>query len=181
MRKPIARHLIDSFAKRYDYDVDYMHHMLDHAPAAFFKFAKINAAAAHRRAAPKDAYYAVKILSAASADCGPCTQLCVNMAREAGVDPRQIEAVLSDDLGAMNDTTRLGYAMARALSDRPDELASARDSVRSAWGEEAVIELALAFTLGGVFPRLKNALGMGEACRVVRLEDRPVEVMRHAV
>ncbi len=180
MRTLIARKLLADFQNRYDYDADYMSHMLESAPSAFFKFAKINAAAAHRRVAPKEAYYAVKILAAASEDCGPCTQLCINMAREAAVDSQQLEAVLAGDLSTMTDATRLGYAMGVALADRPEELATAREAVRNSWGDEAVVELAMAFALGRVFPKLKTGLGMGEACRIVSIENHSVEVARRA-
>ena len=67
-----------------------MEAMLDESPAAFFKFGRLQAVSSHRAAAPVDAYFATKLIAAASADCGPCTQLCVEMAREAGMKEDQI-------------------------------------------------------------------------------------------
>ena len=57
-------------------------------------------AAAHREAVPIDASFAAKIVGALAEDCGPCTQLVVDMALEAGMAKDQIEAVLRRDVSA---------------------------------------------------------------------------------
>ena len=41
MRKFLARRALKAFGARYDYDVSYMHHMLDVLPSAFFDFAAL--------------------------------------------------------------------------------------------------------------------------------------------
>ena len=97
MRSWIARRTLRAFAKRYGYDVSYLLMMLNHSPAAFFKFAPVMKAAAHREAVPIDASFAAKIVGALAEDCGPCTQLVVDMALEAGMPRDQIEAVLRRD------------------------------------------------------------------------------------
>ena len=74
MRSWIARRTLRAFAKRYGYDVSYLEMMLNGPPAAFFKFAPLMKAAAHREAVPIDASFAAKIVGALAEDCGPCTQ-----------------------------------------------------------------------------------------------------------
>ena len=64
MRSWIARRTLRAFAKRYGYDVSYLLMMLNHSPAAFFKFAPVMKAAAHREAVPIDASFAAKIVGA---------------------------------------------------------------------------------------------------------------------
>ena len=85
MRSWIARRMLRAFAKRYGYDVSYLLMMLNCSPAAFFKFAPVMKASAHREAVPIDASFAAKIVGALAEDCGPCTQLVVDMALEAGM------------------------------------------------------------------------------------------------
>ena len=87
MRSWIARRTLRAFAKRYGYDVSYLQMMLNHSPSAFFKFAPVMKAAAHREAVPIEASFAAKIVGALAEDCGPCTQLVVDMALEAGMAP----------------------------------------------------------------------------------------------
>ena len=101
MRSWIARRSLRAFARRYGYDVSYLEMMLNESPAALFKFAPLMKAAAHREAVPIEASFAAKIVGALAEDCGPCTQLVVDMALEAGMPRDQIEAVLRRDPRAM--------------------------------------------------------------------------------
>ena len=55
MRKRIARLAITRFANHYDYDASYLQSMLETAPSAFFKFAKIRAAGPRRSTEPPPA------------------------------------------------------------------------------------------------------------------------------
>src|SRR3954468_11788002 len=118
MRSWIARRGLRAFARRYGYDVSYLEMMLNCSPAAFFKFAPLMKAAAHREAVPIDASFAAKIVGALAEDCGPCTQLVVDMALEAGMAKDQIEAVLRRDPRAMSDMTRLAFKFADAVARR---------------------------------------------------------------
>ncbi len=176
MKKWIARSLLNRFSNRYGYDVGYMDAMLRAAPGAFFKFSKIMAVAGHRRAAPKEAYYAVKIVAAVVEDCGPCSQLAVDMAREAGVADDQIAAVLRRHVGAMSEATAAGFRFAEAVAMRAPDLDETRDAVRRLWGEEAVVELSLCFSIGRVFPMTKAAMGYARECRQVTVAGEPVPV-----
>ena len=54
MRSWIARRTLRAFAKRYGYDVSYLQMMLNESPSAFFKFAPLMKASAHREAVPVD-------------------------------------------------------------------------------------------------------------------------------
>ena len=116
MRKFIARRMLRATAKRYGYDASYLEMMLNKSPAAFFKFAPVMKASAHREVVPVEASFAAKITGAMAEDCGPCTQLTVDMALEAGMAKDQIEAVLRRDAGAMNAATALGLPLPRPSS-----------------------------------------------------------------
>src|SRR5690606_6867144 len=107
--RAVARDHLRKMSARYDYDVSYMEWLLDTSPSAFFKFAKLMDAARHREAAPINAYFAAKIVGALTEDCGPCAQLVVNMATEAGMPADQIASVLRRDTEAMNEDTVLGF------------------------------------------------------------------------
>lgn len=178
MKQWIARKLLARFSERYGYDVSYMESMLREAPAAFFKFSRLQAISSHRSAAPLDAYFATKLIAAASADCGPCTQLCVEMAREAGMDDDQIAAVLEDRADALSEPARIGAAFARALASDRSALGAVREQARQLWGEEAVIELSLAFATSQVYPVVKTGMGYGKMCRRVEVDSRPVDVSK---
>ncbi len=180
MRKMIARRALAAFGKRYDYDVGYMEHMLTVSPAAFFKFGGLTKVAQHREAAPKEAFYAAKLVGALGEDCGPCVQLNVNMAVEAGVSATCIEAVLTRNLAAMDVDTLLGFRFADALVRRAPEEDEAREVVRLQWGDAGVLDLALATQIGRVFPMVKAGLGFAKTCQRVQLDAHDVDIVKAA-
>ncbi|MGO9358489.1 MAG: hypothetical protein ACLP1D_12575 [Xanthobacteraceae bacterium] len=181
MLKFVARRMLRQFRTHYNYDTSYMETMLREAPAAFFKFAKLMSIARYREVVPVEACFAAKLVGALKEDCGPCTQLVVDMAREAGVADDQIEAVLSAAPAAMTTATALGYHFARAVADRTADDDVCRDAVRGQWGEKGVIELTLALQVGRIFPMVKAGLGHAMACRRVVIGGRPVDVHHGAV
>ena len=180
MRSWIARRGLRAFAKRYGYDVSYLQMMLDQSPAAFFKFASVMKAAAHREAVPIEASFAAKLVGALAEDCGPCTQLVVDMALESGMAKDQIEAVLRRDPRAMNDATTLGFRFADAVVRRSADDEEFRDAVRAQWGQKGLIDLTLALQLGRMFPMVKAGLGYAKECRRVTVDGHNVDVVKQA-
>jgi hypothetical protein len=180
MLKMLARAYLKRMGARYDYDVSYMLAMLEHSPKAFFGFAKLFPLAQHRESAPKDAVIAAKLMGAMFEDCGPCTQLVVNFAREQRVDPAQVEAVLRRDVARMNDNVALAFRFADAVLNRLSSDDEVRDAVRAAWGEKGVIDLTLAMQVGRLFPMVKAGLGYAKECRRVEVGGRFVDVVKQA-
>jgi len=180
MRSWIARRILRKYGKRYGYDVSYLEMMLNESPAAFFKFAPILKASAHREVVPIEASFAAKIVGALAEDCGPCTQLVVDMALEAGMARDQIEAVLRRNPRAMNDATTLGFRFADAVVRRSADDDEFRDAVRAQWGEKGVIDLTLALQLGRMFPMVKAGLGYARECRRVTVDGHNVDVVKQA-
>jgi hypothetical protein len=180
MRSWIARRMLRTFATRYGYDVSYLEMLLNESPSAFFKFAPLMKASAHREVAPVEASFVAKITGALAEDCGPCTQLVVDMALEAGMPKDQIEAVLRRDPRAMSDTTRLAFRFADAVVRRATEEDEFRDAVRAQWGQKGVIDLTLALQMGRMFPMIKAGLGYARECRRVTVDGHDVDVVRQA-
>lgn len=180
MRKFIARRMLRAFSKRYGYDTSYMEMMLKESPAAFFKFAPVMKAAAHREVVPVDARFAAKITGAMAEDCGPCTQLTVDMALEAGMAKDQIEAVLRRDVKAMTPSVAIGFRFADAVVHRSLDDEACRDAVRARWGEKGVIDLTMALQMGRLFPMIKLALGYAKECRRVSVAGDQIDVVKQA-
>ena len=137
-------------------------------------------AAGHREVVPLDASFAAKLVGALAEDCGPCTQLCVDMALEAGMPKEQIKAVLRRDPGAMNGATILGFRFADAVVRRSVDDEEFRDAIRAQWGEKGVIDLTLALQMGRMFPMVKAGLGYAKECRRVTVDGHNVDVVKQA-
>ena len=169
---------LNDFEAHYDYDVAYMRYMLAHAPAAYDTFAKLTDASAHREAAPLDVAFAAKLVGAVAEDCGPCVQLVADMAREAGVAPGQIEAVLTRDPAPMSDETALGFRFADAVVRAAPHEDEAREAVLAQWGEAGLIDLVLGLQLGRMYPMVKKGLGFGKTCKRIQVGGASVPVVK---
>lgn len=180
MRKLIANKLLKDFEQHYDYDVSYMRYMLEGSPQAFFGFSKLMDLSKHREAAPIPALYAAKIVGAVTEDCGPCVQLVVQMAREAGMPDDQITAVLKRSLSAMSDDTRLGFQFADAVVKKSIESDVFRARVREVWGDAGVIDLTFGVQIGRIYPMMKDGLGFAKSCSRVTIDGAAVEVVKSA-
>jgi hypothetical protein len=179
MRSWFARRILRAMSKRYGYDTSYLEMILKVSPSAFFKFAAVAKASGHREVVPIETSFAAKLVGALAEDCGPCTQLCVDMALEAGMPNDQVEAVLRRDARAMNNATILGFRFAEAVVRRSadDEF---RDAVRAQWGEKGVIDLTLALQIGRMFPMVKAGLGYAKECRRVTVDGHHVDIVKQA-
>jgi len=172
--------LLRAYSKRYGYDTSYLEMMLEQSPRAFFKFASVAKAAAHRELIPVEMSFAAKLAGAMAEDCGPCTQLCVDMALEAGMAKDQIEAVLRRDVRAMTASVALAFEFADAVAHHSPEDEAYRQAVRVRWGEKGVIDLTMALQIGRLFPMIKLALGYAKECRRVIVAGDQVDVIKQA-
>jgi hypothetical protein len=160
-----------AFEREFDYDMSYARDILDAGIGAFRHFSASLGMAKHRDHVARDARYGAKIAATLTEDCGPCTQLVVNMAERDGVDPATLRAILAADANAMNSDASLGYRFTRAVITRDiPESDRLRTEVLERWGQKGLVSLALTIVSARIFPTLKYALGHGAACTQVHVE-----------
>ncbi len=99
MLKSIFSRQIARFEKTWTYDASYMRDLLAASPWTFLKFSVVTGMTA-RRDAPAEALAAVGIVATLVEDCGPCTQICVDMAARGGTPPQVLRAILAGDIPA---------------------------------------------------------------------------------
>lgn len=169
MMRWMVHRMLDRFARQWGYDVAYMRAMFDTSPAAFRKFGAVSRLSGHRETVPIAASHAARMVGVMTEDCGPCTQLCADMALAEGMAPDQISGVLLGDTSVMNADVALGFAFARALVERRAELADLREEVRRQWGDRGVIDLTFATQMTRIYPMVKAGMGFAKACGVIRV------------
>jgi len=168
MLKAYFTRYLDRFERQWSYDASYMRDVLAASRWSFLKFL-FGTQAADRAAAPPEAILAAGLVGTLAEDCGPCTQIGVDMAAAQGLDPAVIRAVLAGDEAAMGETAALAYRFARASLAR--DMAACdplRDEIVRRWGQKGLVAIGLTLTASRMYPTLKYALGHGKACsRVV--------------
>jgi hypothetical protein len=168
MLKALAHRFITSQLERpFGYDAGYLHALADASLATFAKFTVVTGLV-RRGDAPAEALAAAGIVGTLAEDCGPCTQISVDLALKGGARPKVLRAILAGDEQAMGEDALLGYHFARAALARDLEEAERwRDAVTERWGRKGLVALSLALTTARMYPTLKYAMGYGKTCSKV--------------
>jgi hypothetical protein len=165
--KILFSRMIDGMEKTWGYDASYMRHVLAASPASFLKFSFVPGLV-DRKAAPAEALAAAGIAGTLKEDCGPCTQIGVDMAAAGGVKPEVLRAILAGDEAGMGEAAALAWRFANAslMRDmvRADPL---REEIVRRWGDKGLVAISFAITTARMYPTLKYALGYGKACSKV--------------
>ena len=180
MLKWLLRRQIAAFERHYDYDMSYARDVLAADPRAVLAVARVQALSRYRRDVPADVYFAAKITGALAEDCGPCTQLVVAMALEAGVPAATLAALVGGQERLLDEPVRLAAQFARAVLAREPEADALREELARRFGVRGIVSLGFAITSARIYPTLKYALGHGASCQRVVVAGKPITVVRKA-
>ena len=176
MIKTLINSRISKFERAYDYDMSYARELLAADLKAVLLFNKVMPLAKYHRDIPVDAWFTAKIVGGMHEDCGPCTQLVVRMAEQAGVPAETLRAVVGRRPEQLPPDARLAYRFAEASLARSPEADPLREQVLQRWGRRALVSIAFALVAARIFPTLKYALGYGKTCLRVEVGGRPQAV-----
>jgi len=170
------RRQIAKFERTWHYDASYMHEMIDTDPQAMLAFGKLEAIRRYRKDVTPAALAAAGIVAVMSEDCGPCTQLGIDMAERSGVDSAVLRAIVARDFAAMPDEVALVVRFTDATLRHAPEADALREDVIRRFGKRSLTTLAFTILRARMYSTLKYALGHGRACMRLTIggETRPV-------
>lgn len=176
MLKWLLRRGIGKFERTWNYDASYMRELIDIDPRAILTFGKVQALSKYRKDVPLAAWCAAGLVAVMAEDCGPCTQLGIDMAEREGVDPAILRAVVARDYTAMPYEVALAVRFTEATLRHAPQADDLREEVVRKFGKRGLISLAFAMVAARTYPTLKYALGHGRACMRLTIggEVRPV-------
>jgi hypothetical protein len=176
MLKWFLRRRIAAFERTWNYQASYLREMIDTDPRAMMIFGKVQGLSQYRKDVPLAPYCAAGLIAVMAEDCGPCTQLGIDMAERAGVDPAILRAVVARDYQAMPYDVALAARFTEATLRHAPEADDLREEVVRQWGKRGLISLSFRILAARMYPTLKYALGHGQACTRLRIggETRPV-------
>jgi alkylhydroperoxidase family enzyme len=168
MIRTILRKVLRRSEERLGVPMEEGHYMLEHAPGAMLAFSTVQAWTDRHRALPAEAYYVAKIAAYREEDCGTCLQIAVNLARHAGVDRDLVRIAAQGRDELLSPELRELYRFAQQQANRQDD-DEIREHLRTRYGDEALVELALAIASSRMFPALKRTLGYAKSCSLVHV------------
>jgi hypothetical protein len=164
MLKWFLRRQIAAFERTWNYDASYIREMIDADPRAMMVFGKVQGLSQYRKDVPLAAYCAAGLVAVMAEDCGPCTQLGIDMAQREGVDAAILRAIVARDYAAMPEEVALAVRFTEATLRHAPEADDLREEVLRRWGKRGLISLAFSMLSARVYPTLKYDLGHGRAC-----------------
>lgn len=170
MIRTLAGKRLDAAERELGESHDYMRHILNTSLRAFLRFAKIFPISDYRRGLPADAYHVARIVAARDEDCGTCVQVEVNLGIRSKVEPGILQAVIDRRPDQLPANLRTVYEFVEVLMEKTGADNELRESVRQEYGEEGLVELALAIGASRFLPSVKRTLGYGTACSLVEVK-----------
>jgi len=171
MIRYIFNKMLLGMRSRYDYDVQYMQDILEADLKAFLKLLGFQTMASHSGNLPVEPLFAARIRAIIWDDCGPCTQLVVNMALEAKVSPDIVRAIVESDLSNLPEDISLVVRFTELVLAHNPEAEDLRRNILDLWGNEGLIAIAYAISSSRVYPALKYTLGYGNACSRITVNE----------
>lgn len=172
MIKWFLRRAARAFGRSYDYDAAYMLDVIEASSSAGLRLSAFPLISQYR--GPKQAqmvWVGAIFASTLEGDCGPCAQLVLDMAQDAGADMEMLQKCFDGDPHQAGDIG-LGFRFALAAIQgdlAADELGR---EIESKYGKRAVIAAAFAAASGRFYPVFKRGLGYGHACTALTFETR---------
>ena len=168
-----------STKKRYDYDVGYLQEILQADLPAFAKFMGFQTMSAHGGNLPVEPLFAARIRAILWDDCGPCTQLVVNMALEAKVRPDVVRAIIEGQLEELPGEVALVVRFTQYVMAHAPEAEELRAEIVERWGQKGLVAIAFAISSSRVYPALKYAMGYGYACQRIQVDNVALAPKQH--
>ena len=160
---------VDAEERRAGVPLEYVRHILRVSLPAFMRYAAFIPMSRYRRRLPADAFHVARLVATRRQDCGSCVQIVVNLARRDGLGSTTIADVLAARVDALPSELQDVYRFAEAVVDATYDEGPLRERLRSRYGEEALVELALAIASAQVFPVAKRALKYAISCSRVEI------------
>ncbi len=159
----------EAFGKAYDYDAGYLIQLSETSEGALAAFTAAMGLSKFREELPLDAHFVARIVAMQSEDCGPCAQLNLRLAVEAGVDRELLKTLLEcpEELPAELQDVRLHT---RAVIEGSPADPERYERLRARWGDAAFSELATCIAGCRLFPTMKRSLLSSAVCQTLSLD-----------
>lgn len=169
MLRWLLHKLTRQFEARYQYNGDYMHEIHDISTSAGMRLSMLPLLSQYR--GPNiDIWAGAALASTLDGDCGPCAQLIIDMALEAGANAEHLSLCVQGNAETAA-TVGLGFRFAHAaINDQPNTN-DLREEVIASYGKEASLAAAFAAATARAYPVLKRALGQGSACTALTIGE----------
>lgn len=169
MLKRLIIHSISKFEKQTGYDSTYMKDIANSSPSLAMKFSNFIKLNRYQKKTPDDVLFIAKIAAMKTGDCGTCLQLNINFALWSGVSPQYVKDAVSHP-EKLPASLKLIYDFASKTASGASDVDTFREQVLQQYGQDVLIELAMAIATTIVYPTLKRGLGYAKSCSLMQFD-----------
>ncbi len=168
-----------AFERANNYDMSYVHEMLESDPNAVLVFNRVGQMARYVGPLPRDVAHCIGLVATLHEDCGPCLQLGVTFAMRAQVPHELIARVISGEPTGNTDVD-LAVAFCQAVLRQEPNEGELREKVVHRFGHSGLTAMAFSLTGKRMYPMIKRVLGYAHCYPVVQVGARSVRLATHA-
>jgi hypothetical protein len=179
VQKWILRRFVRSFERANNYDMSYVHEMLESDPNAVVVVNRLGQMARYHGPLPLDVAHCVRLVATLHEDCGPCLQLGVTLAMRAQVPEELIARVVSGEATGNADVD-LAVEFCKAVLQQAPTETTLREQVVARFGHAGLTAMAFSLTGTRMYPMLKRVLGYAHCYPVVQVGERSVRLATRA-
>lgn len=160
---------METFSRRYRYDMSYLEEFLQGSREGYEKFANFRPLSYHREFLPLEIYWVSKLAAMQVADCGACLQLNVRQALEAGIEKPLVQACLQGG-SRLPENLKDVFDFATAVASYRNIDPQLEERIDAQLDKSQRIELGVCVATASVYPTIKRAMGYTQSCSLVEIE-----------
>jgi len=175
MIRSLLNRMLGAFERRWNYDATYLKRIAAASPSAAIRFQLSHHPKPSADLMPLEIYHTARLAAVLHEDCGPCTQLMLDMALEDGVPEHVLKALIEgrpQDAGP--EIAMVWDYVADVSRGENAEEPAARISER--WSERGLVVLLFAAAEARTYPFLKRGLGLARECTRLQVGKAQVTV-----
>jgi hypothetical protein len=180
VQKWFVRRHVRAFERTYNYDMSYVHEILEGDPRAVLLVNRVGEMARYAGPLPRDVAHCIGLVGALHEDCGPCLQLGVTFAMRAKVPNDTIARVISGEATGNADID-LAVAFCRSVLAQAATEAALREQIVARFGQRGLTAIAFSLTGKRMYPMLKRVLGYAQCYPVVQVGERNVRISTQGI
>jgi alkylhydroperoxidase family enzyme len=166
MRKLILKQ-IDRQERALGASLDWLRALLSASLLGFLRFLLLTPLGHHRQRLPKNAWYVARLAATLHEECGSCAQIVVNLARKDGISRVLVNSVMHGQPERLSDELADVYHFTQSVLRQSDD-GVLRETLRSRYGEQGLVDLALTIATARIIPTTRRAMGYAQTRTLLR-------------
>lgn len=175
MIRSLLNRMLGAFERRWNYDATYLKRIAAAFPSAAIRLQLAQHPKPPANLMPLEIYHTARLAAVLHEDCGPCTQLMLDMALDDGVPEHVLKALIEGRPQDAGPEIAMVWDYVAGVS-RGENAGDLAGRIAERWTERGLVVLLLAASEARTYPFLKRGLGLARECTRLKVGNAQVAV-----